>query len=273
MIQQLSVTRRPGLIGLALLAGLLSALLLLPGVVLAQPPEPHQYIQEYVGPATCEMCHAGVTEDVMHSVHYTWNEKLDHYSPIPATIARINWLGMLNEDLGIPGGCGRCHTGAGAMPGDPDQATVADEAQIDCLICHSPNYDLGLRFPIQNEDGSWALTQDRTLLAARNAQRPTAANCLRCHMNVGGGPLLKRGTDFAPVADKHGVSSLGDVHAEAGLDCVDCHRSIDHQIMGYGPTLWSRDLPDMRLACEGCHTDAPHDNVILNDHFRLDCRT
>ena len=35
--------------------------------VMAQPPEPHQYIQEYTGPATCEMCHPGIVDDVIQS--------------------------------------------------------------------------------------------------------------------------------------------------------------------------------------------------------------
>ena len=36
---------------------LLLALLLAPKTALAQPPAPHQYITEYVGPATCATCH------------------------------------------------------------------------------------------------------------------------------------------------------------------------------------------------------------------------
>ncbi len=255
-----------GLLGLVLV-------LLLVNVAYADPPEPHRYIEEYTGPETCEVCHPGATEEVLHSVHYTWEEKLDHYSPIPASIARINWLGLLNPELGIPGGCGRCHPGGGPLPKDPDAVPPEERAMVDCLICHSPVYDLGVRFPQKDEAGRWVLPQDRSLGAARNAQRPTAETCLRCHFNVGGGALLKRGVDFAPIADKHGESSKGDVHADAGMVCVDCHRAEKHRILGYGPTLWSRDRPEERLRCEGCHGDAPHTNVLLNDHTRLDCRT
>lgn len=258
-----------------LLAGsalVLETLLAAP-ISFAQPPEPHQYIEEYVGPSTCETCHGDVTTDVIHTVHYTWEEKMDHYSPIPATIARINWLGMLNEKLGIPGGCARCHVGDGSMPKPPDEVTAADRSGIDCLICHSPVYDTGLRFPVRNQDGTWSLTQDRSVLAARQAQRPADENCLFCHFNVGGGPLLKRGVDFAPVSDKHGEESKGDVHAEAGMVCVDCHGSQDHKVTGFGPTIWSRDLPDQRLTCDGCHTSTPHQDAIIDRHTRLDCRT
>lgn len=145
----------------------LLAILVLPGLAQAQAPEPHQAIQEYTGPATCEMCHANVTNDVIHSAHYTWEGKLDQYSPVAASTAAINWLGMLNEKLDIPGGCGRCHIGSGALPTSPEQVTAEARAGIDCLICHSPIYDTSLRFPVQDASGAWALTQDRTLLAAR----------------------------------------------------------------------------------------------------------
>ena len=252
---------------------LLLALLLAPKTALAQPPAPHQYITEYVGPATCATCHGDVANDVVHSVHYTWENKMDHYSPVAGTIARINWLGMLNEDLGIPAGCGRCHVGDGSVPKSPDEVTPQDIAGIDCLICHSPVYDTSLRFPIQTEDGNWQLTQDRSVLAARQAQRPTTENCLLCHQNVGGGAMLKRGVDFAPVSDTHGESSKGDVHATAGMSCVDCHAGDDHKVYGYSADLWSRDIPEHRLLCDTCHTAEPHTDPLINQHVRLDCRT
>ena len=100
--------------------GLLLALAWTPSIVLAQPPEPHQYIQEYEGAATCETCHGDVTGDVVHSVHYSWTEKMDHYTPLTASIPRINWLGVLNEKLDIPSGCGRCHVGDGSLPKPAD---------------------------------------------------------------------------------------------------------------------------------------------------------
>ena len=258
--------------GVVIAAGILLAWVLMSSSVLAQPPTPHQYIDEYVGPATCATCHGDVADDVVHSVHYTWENKMDHYSPVAGTIASINWLGMLNEELGIPGGCGRCHIGDGTMPNSAEEITPQNVAGIDCLICHSPVYDTSLRFPIQTEDGEWQLTQDRSVLAARQAQRPTTENCLLCHQNVGGGPMLKRGVDFAPVSDTHGESSKGDIHATAGMNCVDCHAGDDHKVYGYAPDLWSRDIPDQRLLCDTCHTSEPHTDQLINQHVRLDCR-
>jgi len=251
----------------------LLALVLVPGLAWADPPPEHQYIQEYEGPETCEKCHLGISDEVVHSIHYTWSEKMDHYNPIPATTTRINWLGILNPELEIAGGCGRCHIGGGAMPGTDAAETTEAYEQIDCLVCHSEVYDMSARYPVQDEDGAWTIPGDRSLMAARSAARPTDEACLRCHLNAGGGKLFKRGLDFAPVADKHADESYGDIHAEKGMVCVDCHAAPDHLIYGFAPTLWSRDREDERLACAACHTGEPHENVLLNQHVRLDCRT
>ena len=145
----------------------LLVLMLVPGLALADPPPVPQYIQEYEGPETCEKCHLGAADEVAHSVHYTWSEKMDHYSPIPASIPKINWLGILNPELEIPGGCGRCHVGGGAMPGTDAAETAEAYEQIDCLICHSEVYDMSARYPVQDEEGNWTIPGDRSLMAAR----------------------------------------------------------------------------------------------------------
>lgn len=256
---------------LPLLAAL-SLWLAAPAIAQADPPPAHQYIQEYKGAETCETCHIGIADEVTHSVHYTWAEKMDHYSPLPGTIPSINWLGVLNAELGIAGGCGRCHIGPGVIPGSPEDDAQA-RSQVDCLICHSEVYDMGARYPVQDEAGNWTIPGDRSLLAARTAGRPTDDTCLRCHLNAGGEPLGKRGVDFAPVADRHAAESTGDIHADLGVVCADCHRAPDHIFYGFGPTLWSRDRPDARLACADCHGSTPHQGAILNQHQRLDCRT
>lgn len=246
-------------------------LLALPGPALADPPPAHQYIREYTGPETCNTCHIGIADQVIHSVHYTWAEKMDHYSPLPGTTAAIDWLGVLNPELGIAGGCGRCHIGAGPVPGSPADDAAA-KAHVDCLVCHAEVYDMNQRFPAQNEAGEWTIPGDRSLLAARTAARPTTAMCLRCHLNAGGSQLAQRSSDFAPVADQH-AAVTGDVHIDRGMACVDCHRAPDHLFYGYSPTLWGRDRAETRLGCADCHTPAPHADTILNRHQRLDCRT
>ena len=158
------------------------------------------------------------------------------------------------------------------MPGTEAGDAPDAREQIDCLVCHAEIYDMGARYPVQDEEGNWTILGDRSLLAARSAARPTDEACLRCHLNAWGGKLDMSGLDFAPVADKHAEESYGDIHTEKGMACGDCHAAPDHLTYGFAPTLWSRDREDDRLACAACHTEEPHENALLNGHKRLDCR-
>ncbi len=63
----------------------------------------------HLPPATCHLPPA-----TCHLLLSYW-PLMDHYSPIPATIPSINWLGILNPDMEIAGGCGCCHTGGSRM--------------------------------------------------------------------------------------------------------------------------------------------------------------
>lgn len=102
-------------------------------------------------------------------------------------------------------------------------ASPAGNTTPDCLICHAQNY------------------QPDDLLASVHTVGPAGGDtCTRCHT-----------TD-------HPQDS---VHKEAGMACVSCHMSIDHQIT-------------TEVACTNCHNEMPHKNPFLNSkHSRLDCRT
>jgi hypothetical protein len=193
-------------------------------------------------------------------------------------------------------GCGQCHIGG--MYGPPTDMvmpfTIRDknrEHAIDCLICHSASYDMNERYVVDDGVGlRW--NQDRSMKAALSVTRPQARMCLRCHQhNMGGDSYhgneaaqslghenkrllhaAKRGTAYGPAED---------VHARAGLDCLDCHTARGHKIARgrAGVDLISNDLPDVDVACELCHTDAPHykdprASAILNGHTaRVACET
>jgi hypothetical protein len=193
-------------------------------------------------------------------------------------------------------GCGQCHIGG--MYGPPTDMmmpfSIRDkkrEHAIDCLICHSVSYDMNERYVVDDDVGlRW--NQDRSMKAALTVTRPQSGMCLRCHQhNMGGdtyhgneaarnlgyeNPRLlhaaKRGTAYGPADD---------VHARAGLDCLDCHTARGHKIARGrgGVDLVSNDLPDIDVSCELCHTDAPHykdprASAVLNGHTaRVACET
>lgn len=185
-------------------------------------------------------------------------------------MAGINWLGILqpaDESLPAqPGGCAQCHAGLGAKPNLPP--TEDDLANVDCLICHSPDY---MRTVAQDEEGKVGFVPAEgvdILEAAKNAQRPTREMCSRCHLSASGGPNYKHG-DYP-------TSPEVDVHMAGGLQCVDCHTTQQHQIAGGGYMI-AHELTDVVVACANCHTEQPHvtgASAILNMHTdRVACQS
>lgn len=165
-----------------------------------------------------------------------------------------------------PGGCATCHAGLGAKPNLPP--LEEDLANVDCLICHSPDYQ---RVPAKNEEDVFVFVPAEgvdILAAAQNAQRPTREMCARCHQSAAGGPNYKHG-DFPTTPEV-------DVHVAAGLQCVDCHITQNHKIAGGGYMI-AQELPDVKVSCTNCHTEEPHQTgsgLILNNHIdRVACQT
>jgi hypothetical protein len=185
-------------------------------------------------------------------------------------VAAINWLGLLQpQDESLPaqpGGCANCHPGLGAKPNLPP--TEEDLQNVDCLICHGPDYR---RTVVKDEDGSFRLAPAEGVDVTASAQaagRPTSEMCTRCHLGAAGGPNYKHG-DYP-------TSPEVDVHLAAGLQCVDCHLTENHQIAGGGYMI-AQELTEVVVACENCHNEEPHRtgmDALLNRHTeRVACQT
>lgn len=181
----------------------------------------------------------------------------------------INWLGLLQpQDASLPaqpGGCAKCHPGLGAKPNLPP--TEADLNNVDCLLCHSPNYS---RTVVKDEAGKPHLVPAEgvdVVAAAQNAQRPTSEMCDRCHLKAAGGPNFKHGEYPMPGTD---------VHRDAGMQCIDCHTTQAHKIAGGGYMI-AQESPDVEVSCANCHTETPHTGALadrLNAHTaRVACQT
>jgi hypothetical protein len=81
----------------------------------------------------------------------------------------------------------------------------------------------------------------------------------------------KRGNPFSPYSD---------LHAAAGMNCIDCHVPEGHKIPRgrLGVDLVGNDLPDKEVDCRTCHSEAPHNRsehkALLNGHIaRIACET
>ncbi len=244
----------------------------------------------YIGTATCLNCHASEATAFHQSVHYQWqgdaSESQGLHSPLAGKLGGINdfciypdinWLGKLTNLDGEPvdGGCARCHGGLGLKPNPiPDQAQLEN---IDCLLCHSPQYKRTLQ---QEANGQFRFVADiakmnvSLLAAAQDIRKPTTETCLSCHAHAGGGNNFKRGD--LEAAHSSATRSF-DVHMAsrqnggAGLSCLSCHTTSAHRIAGRGIDLRERDIPDV-VRCANCHGAAPHDDARINRHTaRVNC--
>jgi hypothetical protein len=231
--------------------------------------------------------------------------KIDRPCPKPGSFAMTSWavpVALKSGDT-LSEGCGQCHIGGQVtaplgemMPGY--RTLVQEQNAIDCLICHSVAYDMSKKQVVKNESGQWSWGEDRSMRAAIAVTRPAAQACLRCHQHNMGGDLYIDEADSSYMESlirsgenkprvKHPGSKRGtpyspswDVHAAAGLSCIECHKTEGHRIAKgtHTTTMMANDLPRVEVACEECHTSAPHKNAEradeLNGHTeKLACVT
>ncbi len=223
--------------------------------------------------------------------------KIDRPCPKPGSFAMTAWAERVITARGdtLSEGCGQCHIGGQPqaplgemMPGY--RTLPVEEEAVDCLICHAVAYDMNRKQVVVDEDGRARWDQDRSLGAALSVTRPTAQACLRCHQHNFGGDLYVDGADSSYMesllnlgphprvlhpGSKRGTpySPTWDVHAAAGLACIDCHATEGHRIAKgtHTTTMMANDLPDVEVTCKSCHTGEPHAEIedvsdMLNLH-------
>jgi len=217
--------------------------------------------------------------------------KLFKLCGFPTALPSANWVGKLKDDpstphIDTPGGCGKCHIGIGMAPytmkGLTEPTAAAIGVNIDCLICHASDYQR--KFYISTVDGQPELNASGSPVvfvaprvdgefdfssyetAARSVGPTSAATCKRCHAKSGGGGAVidgelhnfKRGEAYAASTD---------VHANAGMDCSDCHYSDSHKMQrAKNADLSAYDGMKSESMCITCHSEAPHDNMMYNMH-------
>jgi len=206
----------------------------------------HTFIHDYDGAGDCEICHREISEGITTSVHNTWEGKNTGMNDFCGAVES-------NEDM-----CGKCHIGFGLPTYD------FSTENIDCLICHAPDYKktaLGPDPSIDLDVAISGITGD-----------PTRAMCLRCHATAGGGNNRKRG-DLELAMGAEIVSPDLDVHMNKNMSCQDCHTFDDHHVAGQGMDLRVADS-DKIVTCDDsdCHGTEPHTDSIYNMHTkRLAC--
>ncbi len=231
--------------------------------------------------------------------------KINRPCPKPGSFAMTAWSEIVKTKNGklMSEGCGQCHIGGQYQAPLGDMMPLykplkSEKNAIDCLICHSVAYDMNKKEVIE-ENGRKRWGQDRSMRAALAVGKPTSQACLRCHQHNFGGdmyidktddsymeslkntgetkprvlhPGSKRGTPYSPEWD---------VHAAAGISCIECHDTFGHYIAKgtHTTTMMTNDLPNVEVACEKCHTSEPHENNAeiadyLNAHVeKVACQT
>jgi octaheme c-type cytochrome (tetrathionate reductase family) len=247
--------------------------------------------------AACLSCHTEASNQMMHSVHWTW--EYDN----PATGQTLGKSKVLNAFCGNVASnevrCTSCHTGYDWV--DVRQPMPDDPTKVDCLVCHdtSGQYakqdNLAGNPPLDPvKEGSKTITGAVAtpvdlVKSALSVGMPTRENCGNCHFYGGGGDNVKHGDLSSALFNP---SRAVDVHMSkdgANFTCEACHVSDKHVLAG---SRYNTDvaLPDDAMhkpgaerdvaACTSCHTDQPHKGpnpvigMKLNDHTdKVACQT
>ena len=193
------------------------------------------FFDNYTGAETCLACHEDEGMDIANSVHNTWMNGSDGKA-----MGINDFCGNIDSNGAM---CLKCHTGF-------DDALGTDPEDVDCLICHAPDYKKTNTGP--------DMTNEDLQIAAKNVGEPEREYCLRCHAVAGGGNNRKRG-DLELAMGAVEVPKNLDVHMAADMKCQDCHTTEDHHIAGQGMDLRVADSGTVISCDDGrCHDSSPH---------------
>lgn len=232
----------------------------------------------------CLECHTEASDQVMHSIHWTWEREIEETGQTLGKRNVINsYCGSLTSNEPR---CTSCHVGYGW---EDDSFDFQDQSKVDCLICHDTT---GSYWKPEDRAGHPGLEAGRwngqmrdavdLSFVAQHVGPTSRETCGSCHFYGGGADGVKHGDlDSSLVMPPFEV----DVHMSpdgANMQCSDCHTFNSHQPSGsrYTPTAVDThglDLPHNdhdAASCVSCHSAAPHQQAKLNDHTdTLACQT
>lgn len=205
----------------------------------------------------CLECHETEGREVLRTPHFLW-EGDPVVVPGRTEPIRLGKRNIINNFcVSIQSnwvGCTSCHAGYGW---EDDTFDFTNEENVDCLVCHDQSGQYVKQrggYPEQGVD---------LVLAARSVASPTRNNCGGCHFRGGGGDAVKHGDLDATLSNPR---PRVDVHMGTyDLECVDCHRTVDHQMRGRALSV-SVEMTN-QVQCIDCHSAAPHQDDRINGHL------
>jgi len=214
----------------------------------------------------CLTCHNMTAHQVMNSNHWNWEREEYEVGRGVVYLGKRNALN--NFCIGSHGNecsCAKCHIGYGM---DKDGKIFVDSLNIDCMICHD-NTETYAKAP--EKAGAPISTLNFNEIAFSSG-KPKRSNCGVCHFFGGGGNNVKHGDlEMSMFEPSRNI----DVHMAvegANLQCIDCHKTEQHNISGKMYSLSSMNRN--RVTCEQCHGTTPHKDEIINEHnLKVACQT
>lgn len=227
-----------------------------------QPLAAHYINNDTWSDEKCGSCHFSIYDEVVNSYHV---QRVNSYGADGQWDPLfLNLVEMRDTGKRIIG-CSLCHV-QGICPHNPAIAAVA--AQSECSRCHLQDDHI---FKIHDADG---ITGGRI-----------TTNCQTCHLDDTSIENLYftyiadttcankcHKTDVATRAVMWSSDNYGsyDVHSNAGIGCIQCHITSNHQI-GRGNIIDRSDssvaVDQLVRQCKDCHTDVTH-GMIVDAHLK-----
>ena len=201
----------------------------------------------YAGSEACAKCH--------QNIHDEW-QNTRHALAFSSPIFQRDW-----SNLGSVVTCLECHT----TGYNPKTGEYAQEG-VTCEACHGP-------FQTGHPASPMPITPDATLCgkchstttnewkSSKHGQNTPPVQCESCHDPHSQNPLAPTVTDLCSNCHKdRGSSFTHGTHANAGLECSNCHMytspRTNDPIQGLVPTGHTFSVGSD--ACIGCHQDTVH---------------
>jgi len=245
----------------------------------------HPWINSYTNATTCTKCHETAAEEVMSTLHWTWD-----YTD-PKTGKKLGKNRVINSFcIAVASNeprCTSCHVGLGYADKTFD---FTDASKVDCLVCHdttgtykkfptASGHPLYGTTPKEFPAGSGVMWTPPDLVnVAKNVGPTSRATCGACHFYGGGGDAVKHGD-----LDSSLTNPTRELDVHMGTDgmnqgCSFCHVPKDGQGEGHHQFVGSHyTQPETAnvLSCSQCHSEAPHkNNDRLNQHTaKVACQT
>ena len=232
----------------------------------------------------CLSCHTEAADQVMHTIHWTWEK---HVPDTDQTLGKKDIIN--NYCISIQSNeprCTSCHVGYGWKDNAFDFSV---QENVDCLVCHDTTGTYkkfptmaGLPVSKPTDFNGKTFNPPNLNAVAQKVGHSSRNNCGACHFYGGGGDGVKNGDLDSSLKEP---DKSVDVHmspAGSNFQCSTCHTANAHEISGSRLRMLSQsdthyDLPDddhNRATCQSCHGTTPHGKQQLNDHTdKVVCQT